>query len=166
MDDQDREILKTVEEFAKRLPKFSDGRIDYSKSKAAPVITVFIKYEGKVLLLKRSDKVSTYKEKWNTVAGYIDEPKPLREKVVEEIRDEVGIGEGNILSIRTGKPYEFTDKKVNKTWIVHPVLVEVKNNPAIKLDWEHTKYKWIIPEELKKFDIVPKLDKSLKNVFV
>lgn len=163
MDIQEREILKTIEEFAKKLPKFPDGRINYSNSDAAPVITVFIKHRDKILLLKRSDKVSTYRGRWNTVAGYLDELKPIHEKVLEEIREEIGVKKESILSQRIGKTYTFKDPQVNKTWIVHPVLVELKKIPDIKLDWEHTEYKWIKPEELKKFDIVPKIDESLRK---
>ena len=59
MEKQEKKILKTIEKFANKLPRFSDGRIDYSKSDTAPVITVFIKYEDQILLLKRSKKVRT-----------------------------------------------------------------------------------------------------------
>ncbi|MCK4520390.1 NUDIX domain-containing protein [Candidatus Parcubacteria bacterium] len=165
MDKTEEKILKTIKEFAKKLPKFPDGRIDYSNSDIAPVITVFIKYKDKILLLKRSNKVRVYQEKWNTIAGYLDEIKPVREKIVEEIKEEIGISEDNISSIHIGEPYEFTDAEVNKIWIVCPVSVELRNEPNIKLDWEHTEYKWIKPEELKKFDVVFNLDKSLENVF-
>ena len=165
MREEEQKILKTIEEFANKLPKFPDGRIDYSKSDTAPVITVFIKYGDKILLLKRSDKVRTYQRKWNAVAGYLDELRPIREKILEEVKEELGISEDNISQIRIGKPYQFTDTKANKTWIVHPVLTELKNKPEIKLDWEHTEYKWIKPEELKEFETVPNLDKSLENTF-
>ncbi len=40
---------------------------------------------------------------------------------------------------------------------------ELKNKPEIILDWEHTEYKWIKSKELKNFDMVPNLDKSLEN---
>jgi len=165
MDKKEEKILKTIEEFAKKLPKFPDGRIDYSSSNIAPVITVFLKYKDKILLLKRSKQVRTYQCKWNTVAGYLDELKPIREKVLEEIQEELGISKDSILSIRIGKLYEFTDGEVNKSWIIYPVLVELKSKPDIELDWEHTEYKWIKPEELKEFDIVSNLDKSLENAF-
>jgi len=162
MDEQ--KIFETIKEFAKKLPKFSDGRINYSSSDIAPVITVFVKYKNKILLLKRSNKVRVYQNKWNTVAGYLDELKPIREKVFEEIKEELGIDKSNVSTIIFGKTYEFIDNEVNKTWIVHPVLIELKSKPEIKLDWEHTEYKWIEPRELKKFDIVPKLEESLKRV--
>jgi hypothetical protein len=77
------------------------------------------------------------------------------------LREELEIEENNILSIRLGERYKLIDK--GKTWIVHPVLVKLKSWPEIKLDWEHVEYKWIKPGELKKFDIVPKLDESLKR---
>ncbi len=164
MDKQEQKILKTIGEFAKKLPKFPDGRIDYSSSNIAPVITVFVKYKDKILLLKRSDKVRVYKGKWFTVAGYLDEMKPLHEKIMEELREEIGVEESNISSIYFGESHKFTDADVNKTWIAHPVLVKLKNKPSIKLDWEHTEYRWIKPEEIKKFDTSPKLDESLIRV--
>ena len=63
-----------------------------------------------------------------------------------------------------GSPYEFFDTDEQKTWLVHPVLVELKQRPKIKLDWEHTEFKWISPDKLMTYDTVPKLDESLKRV--
>lgn len=155
-------LMEILMDLSKKLPRFPDGRLDYSKSDIAPVITVFIKYKDKILLLKRSEKVSTYRGKWNTVAGYIDEIKPLEKKVLEELREELGIERGNILSMHIAGHFEFADPKIGKTWIVTPVLVEIRE-PKIALDWEHTEYVWIRPEELKNFDTVPNLDKSLEK---
>ena len=157
-------ILDLLKKFSKKLPHFEDGRINYSDSDKAPVITVFVKYKDKILLLKRSNKVRTYQGKWNTIAGYLDEVKPIKEKVLEELREEINVNEKDISDIKYGNSYKLNDSKINKIWIVHPVLVELKNKVEIKLDWEHTEYKWINPEELKKFDIVTDLDKSLRNV--
>ena len=163
MDIQERKLLRLIEEFAKKLPKFADGRINYSDSDTAPVITVFLKYKEKILILKRSNKVSLYQGKWNTVAGYIDELKPIQEKINEEISQETGIKKEDISYHKIGKTYTFTDQLVDKTWIVIPAIVELKIKPKIKLDWEHTEYKWIKPEDLRKFDIVPKIDESLNR---
>jgi isopentenyldiphosphate isomerase len=164
MDQKERKILEIVKEFSKKLPKFKDGRIDYSDSDTAPVITIFIKYEDKILLLKRNDDVLTYKGKWNTVAGYLDELKSIQKKAEEEVKEELGIEKNNISSIFIRESYRFKDQKINRTWIVFPVLAELKNRLEIKLDWEHTEYKWIKPQELDRFDIVPNLKESLKRV--
>ncbi len=158
------DILGLIKKLEKELPKFPDGRINYSKSKIAPVITVFVKYGDRILLLKRSDRVSTYRGKWNTVAGYLDEVKPIEEKVFEELKEEVGIDRDLVSSIRIGKVYEFYDDKIDRKWIITPVLVELKELPKIRLNEEHTEYRWIRFDEIENFDTVPNLSESLKRV--
>ncbi len=163
MDKREQRISKTIRRFARSLPRDPDGKIDYSDSHVALSVTVFIKYRGKILLLKRSDKVRTYQGKWCPVTGYLEELKPIRKKALEEVQEETGISRSSISSIHIGKPYEFKDPKLGVTWIDHPVLLELKNKPDIELDWEHTEYRWIKPEELNNFDTVPELDKTLEN---
>ena len=153
-----------LREFAKKLPMFSDGRIDYSNSNRAPVLTCFVKYADKILLLKRSDKVRVYQGLWNSVAGYLDEFRPLEEKAQEELREELGIAAEIIKQTKLGQPYELYDESVGKIWIIFSVLVELNQEPVIKLDWEHTKYCWVSLEEVKNFDIVPGLDKTMARV--
>jgi len=163
MTNQEQKIIEMISEFAEKLPIFPDGRINYTNSDTSLVLTVFIKYKDKILILKRSNRVGNYPGKWNTVTGYLDETKPLIEKIMDEIQEEIGIKKDNILSHSLGEIFKFRDQKAKKTWIVHPAKVELKKKPDIKLDWEHTEYKWIKPEELKKFDTVPRLDLSLKK---
>ena len=83
-------INNILREF-KNLPRFKDGRVDYTTSNKAPVLIIFIKYKDRILLLKRSGKVSSYKNMWSTVAGFIDEQKPLKQKILEELKEETGI---------------------------------------------------------------------------
>lgn len=153
-----------LEEFNKTLPKFSDGRIDYSSSKIAPVITVFVVASGSLLILKRSDEVGNYKGKWNAISGYLDELRPIREKVLEELHEEVGIDLQMIESLEFGEVYELPDEDIDKTWIIQPVLVGLNTKPDLKIDWEHTEYKWINPEDLVKHDCISGLDLSFKKI--
>ncbi len=164
MEENNNKINEKIKELGGKLPKFSDGRINYTNSNICLVLTIFIICNDKILLLKRSDKVGTYKNKWNTITGYIDENKPLKDKINEEIEEEIGINKKNILSYEIGKSFEFDDKKLNKKWIVTPAKVKLKKFPSIKLNWEHTEYKWIFPSDLIKYNIVPKLDFSLKYI--
>ena len=161
---EDEYLFKIIEKLSKKLPKFDDGRVNYSKSKIAPIINVFIKYKDKILLLKRSDKVLAYKEKWNSLGGFLDELKSIKEKVLEELREELKINKNLIKSIKLAKPYKLFDKSIRRTWLIFPALVELNKMPKIKLDWEHTDFKWIYPEDIKKFDVVLKLDVSLNKV--
>ncbi len=158
------QALATIKFFAARLPKFPDGRINFRSATEAPVLTCFVKFRDNILLLKRSHRVGDYKGKWHTVAGYLDELKPLRQKALEEVHEELGIAENEVAAVHLGTPKKFTDTTINKTFIIHPVLVELKSQPTIALDFEHTGYAWIKPEDLAKFDTVPHLDKVLKAV--
>jgi isopentenyldiphosphate isomerase len=158
-------IEKILHEFQETLPKFPDGRIDYSNSEKALVLTCFIRYESKILLLKRSDKVSTYQKMWNSVAGYIDEIVTVEKKVLEELQEEIGITENIIEDIKIGEPYEIHGEKIKRTWITVPCLAELRQKPEIKIDWEHTDYKWIDPKKMTEYDIVPNLDKAYEKYF-
>lgn len=160
----EEEVHQLIQDFSKKLPHFSDGRIDYSQSDIAPVLTVFVTYKEKFLLLKRSTNVCTYQKKWNTVAGYLDNPKQtLFEKILEELNEELSITKDHISSYSFGQKYTFTDETNNKTWIVHPTLVTLSKKPTITLNSEHTKYTWISPNEINEFDTVPNLKKSMKR---
>jgi len=158
-------IIRTVKEFYNKLPKFPDGRINYANSDIAPVITCIVRFGDKILLLKRSNNVSTYKGKWQVVAGYLDEVRPLKEKVLEELREETGVLESNIKKMKYGKMFDFHDKDIGKTWIVNPALVELKEKPQIKTDFEHTEYRWVTEEQLKNLEISPDMRKSIEKAF-
>ncbi|KXA97648.1 hypothetical protein AKJ38_00635 [candidate division MSBL1 archaeon SCGC-AAA259I14] len=142
-------IPEIVKKSHRELPHFSDGRVDYSDADKAPTVITFLKHENKFLLLKRSDKVRTYKNKWCVVAGYLDELKPVGEKALEEVKEETGIREDEISEIYSGESFMFEDE--NKTWISHPVLMELKEKPDVVLDWEHTEYKWVKERDLDKY---------------
>lgn len=161
--DEEEKIRSLITSFSEKLPHFSDGRIDYTNSDTAPVITIFICLEDKVLLLKRSEKVLTYKGKWNTVAGYLDEIGPIQEKILEELSEELCIMEEDICLIKIGESYTFSDSSAKKTWIVYPVKVELCRDVPIILDWEHTEYIWINPKDIELFDTVPNAKISLKK---
>jgi 8-oxo-dGTP diphosphatase len=155
-----RELLQKFDD----LPRFADGRINFSGSNKAPVVTCFVEFDGRILLLRRSEKVRTYPGKWCTVTGYLDEPKTVRQKALTELEEELKIAEYATLDYRSGTPYEFEDPGSGKIWIVHPVRVRLAEPPRIVLDWEHTDFQWIAPETIGKYETVPMLERSLKTV--
>ena len=59
--------------------------------------------------------------------------------------------------------YSFRDEKLGREWIRNLYLVEL-STPEIKLDWEHTDYRWISPDEIDNFETTPGLTKDLKKV--
>lgn len=146
------------------LPRFPDGRINYHRARTAPVVTCVVRRGGDILLLKRGEKVSTYKGRWHVVAGYLDEPgKMVEEKAREELREEIGIHDDDIVGLQIGRTIEMDDPQLRKLWRIHPVLVDVKGDPPITLDWEHTDYRWVQPEEIPDYHPIPGLVEVLRR---
>ncbi|MEK6954763.1 MAG: hypothetical protein AABX01_07155 [Candidatus Micrarchaeota archaeon] len=54
------------------LPHFRDGRINFTDSRRAPIIACFVEYRGRILLMRRSSKVGTHRDRLNNISGYID----------------------------------------------------------------------------------------------
>ena len=101
--------------------------------------------------------VKTYKGLWGGVAGYIEENEKPYETALKEIREEVGIEKKNVSLIAQGGPIEFTDLDNGRKydWVIHSFLFKVKDVGKLKIDWEHSEYKWIDPSEIENFDTVP-----------
>ena len=129
-------------------------RIDYTNSEIAPVLVCFVKYQDKFLLMKRSDKVLAYKNLWSSLAGFIDDEKSIEDKIIEEIIEELGLEKENIVRIAKGEIYTYKDAKIGRDWVRYLYVAEI-STPNIKLDWEHTDYKWISPEEIKNYETTP-----------
>ncbi len=136
---------------------------DYTHSKTAPVLVCFIRHRDKFLLLKRSDKVLGYKNLWSSLAAFIDDEKTIENKIAEEIQEELGLEKEDIKRIVKGDVYTFKDEDLGRDWIRHLCLVEI-SNPDIKLDWEHTDYKWITPGEAADFQTTPGFAADLEKV--
>ena len=129
------------------------------------IVTAFIEYRGKILLLRRSQKVKTMKGKWAGVSGYIEKSEEPVRRAITEIEEETGFTNENIKFLEEGKPLEAADnmRPNNITWVVHPFYFR-SNIDDVQLDWEHDAYKWINPSEIEKFDTVPRLKEAFDGV--
>lgn len=120
------------------------------------VVTCLLHRKGKILMLKRSQKVGTNKGKWAAVSGFIERGERPEETALKEIAEETGIstarleGRGETLRIRDG----------THVWSIYPFLFEV-GDEDVKLDWEHTECAWVDPAELDGYDTVPGFRKVL-----
>ena len=127
------------------------------------IVTSIINSKGKILILKRSDDVGTYKGRWACVSGYIEKGEVADETALREISEELGLERDDLEFVRKGKVLYAREKEI--MWAVHPFLFQAKK-PEIKLDWEHDLYRWILPEEIKNYETVPKLKETIESVFI
>lgn len=136
------------------------GQVDYTNVRFAPVIDCVVRYGDKILLVRRSSELRIYPNLWTGVAGFLDDAKTLRQKVEEELVEEVGVESSHVINLKPGAIFEVEEPEYNKTWIVHPVLVEIDTD-QIKLDWESQDYRWLTPIEARTYPIVPSFGKVL-----
>jgi 8-oxo-dGTP pyrophosphatase MutT (NUDIX family) len=124
------------------------------------VVTCLLEHEGKILLLKRSNLVGTYRGLWGGVAGYIEELEDPYDTAMKEIREEAGIDADAVELVRKGNPIEFSDTYDGRryNWIVYPFLFHIQSKELVHMDWEHVEYRWVRPSEVRKLDTVPGLD--------
>ena len=101
---------------------------------------------------------------WNGISGFLDDGRGVAEKARDEIKEELGIDQECIISIHRGRVFEQDEPDYDKTWIVHPVLVEV-NSDKVTLDWEAEKYEWIEVGDAKKYKLLPGFDRVLEVLF-
>lgn len=128
------------------------------------IVTSFITYNDKVLILKRSNKVKSMKELWAGVSGIIEKNETPLERAKIEIFEEVGMSGDKVTLVKVGKEIRVNSPQYqNHEWEIFPFLFTTKN-PTITLNWENSDFRWINVEELEDYETVPSLQKVLFNL--
>ena len=120
--------------------------------------------QAEILLLRRSDRVSTYRGLWAAVSGYLEVESPL-EQAYREIEEEVGLGRGDVRLLAQGEPLVVPDETIDTRWSVYPFLFEALRPERLRLDWEHTESRWVRVEEMGGLETVPRLEEALARVY-
>ncbi len=120
--------------------------------------------QAQVLLLRRSERVGTYRGRWAGVSGYLEASPPL-EQAYREIEEEVGLGRDVVRLLAQGETLVVPDETIDMRWTVHPFLFEVLQPEHIRLDWEHTESRWVKPDEVSALETVPGLAEALARVY-
>lgn len=134
----------------------------------AEVVTCFLLRRGDggdtLLLLRRSDRVSTYQGLWASVSGYLESESPLKQ-AYREIEEEVGLHRSDLRLLAQGEPLIAVDETIDTRWTVHPFLFEVLRPERVRLDWEHVESRWVTVEEMGGLETVPRLEEALGRVY-
>lgn len=138
------------------------GTVDLEGVTGADVVTSFLEDgDGRILLLKRSPQVGSFRGRWAAVSGYLETAFPL-DQALQEIREETRIppsevdlvAEGSVVYARSGP----------QVFVVHPFRFRLRAAQPILLDWEHTEGRWVDPREIATLDTVPHLDTAWARV--
>lgn len=128
------------------------------------VVTSFLEEGGRILILRRSNKVGSYQGRWGGVSGYLDEGNSPRQQALQEIREETGLGEADVEQVAEGDVLHIEDEALGTEWLVHPFRFKIGARDKIKIDWEHIELAWIDPKELESHQTVPRLAETWMKV--
>ena len=144
------------------LERYLKSRLDTNRPDVKNVVTCFIRYTDKVLIVKRSKSVGTYQGFWSGISGYMEQ-EPLNQAYTE-IMEETSLNYNDVRLIRKGMPFEVMDANLNRKWIIHPFLFETSSKDKVRIDWENIEKRWVAPDEIDNFKTVPGLKQALVNV--
>jgi 8-oxo-dGTP diphosphatase len=125
------------------------------------VVTAFLRHRGKILLVRRSGDVGSYRGRWSAISGYLEDPTAL-EQARREIREETGLPAGEVQLVAEAPAVRVDEPAMGRCWVVHPFLFEVADPRHVRLDWENTELKWVEPQDLASYATVPRLADALQ----
>lgn len=135
------------------------GEVEVQGVQESRVVTCVIMHGGKLLALKRSQKVSTNRGLWAGVSGYIEDGEEPLDTALKEMREETAITEARL--VKTAPVYSV--RADDRVWRIHPFLFD-SSAPDVTIDWEHTEYRWIDPGEVERMAMVPGFVQVLRSL--
>lgn len=119
------------------------------------LVTVYIKYQNRFLLIRRSSKVLAHKGLWETISFNTEDA--TQESIKEDIADSIGIDAADIHAIR--KPGLIENAPLEKKLYIAEITT-----PSIQPGWEYDGYEWINAKEAKGKDTVPGIIEELELI--
>jgi ADP-ribose pyrophosphatase YjhB (NUDIX family) len=138
---------------------------------AAPthVVTCFLlrsdRGHDELLLVRRSERVRTYRGHWAGVSGYLEPGVTPEQQAYTEVREETGLTDEHVRLLAAGEPLPVLDAAAGLNWVVHPFLFRVLAPERIQTDWEAQGVAWVAPEALSARPTVPDLAEALARVY-
>ncbi|QLH74115.1 MAG: DUF126 domain-containing protein [Methanomassiliicoccales archaeon] len=156
VDGVDLELIRDDDEI---IVDGDEGTVEILDVKESSVVTCILRHGCKILIMKRSEKVATNKLKWAGISGYIEKGETPLETAYKDIAEEVGQMDPKLYKILP----VMTVRGDGHIWHIHPFIFDTED-PNVVIDWEHTEYRWITPNELDSYDTVPGLSKLVKDI--
>jgi hypothetical protein len=132
--------------------------------RSTKIVTSFVTNNQRFLILQRSNSVKSMKGLWGGISGVIEGAEEPLDRAKIEIFEEIGAKESMIRLLKSGKEMVISSPQYpNHQWVVFPFLFALEST-RISLNWENSTYRWITPDEIYRYKIVPSLDQVLFNL--
>jgi len=154
---------------ARRVSMPTDAPTGDAAQQPTHVVTCFAlrtdRGRDEILLVRRSDRVRTYRGAWAGVSGYVEPEVAPLDQAYTELAEEVGLGRDAVRLLCTGEPLSFRDDALAQSWVVHPFLFAPHVPDSIRTDWEAVEHRWVAPDEVRGLQTVPMLAEALDRVY-
>jgi 8-oxo-dGTP pyrophosphatase MutT (NUDIX family) len=139
----------------------SAGVVELWDVPALPVVTAFVQRgDGRVLLLRRSRRVGSFRGRWAAVSGHLEGRGP-EVQARRELEEETGLRARDLTLQAAGA--RLLVREPDRIYVVYPFRFSVRR-PRIRLDWEHTASEWIPPSHIGNRRSVPGLRAAWERV--
>jgi 8-oxo-dGTP pyrophosphatase MutT (NUDIX family) len=134
------------------------GCVELPEVKETHVVSCMVRDGDRYLLLKRSEQVGTFRGYWAAVSGYVEQGESPDQTAVKELQEETSL---DLTIAKVGATVKV--RSDDTIWVIHPFLFQA-NGPKVKIDWEHSEFRWLLADEMKGFQTVPGLEHVLRNL--
>jgi 8-oxo-dGTP pyrophosphatase MutT (NUDIX family) len=118
------------------------------------IVLVVVQCDGRICLVRRSERVATSRGLWSVVTGYVEPGVDPLEQATRELDEELGLRSPDVVLLRRLEPLPLTSAASGKRFLVHPFLFESGPERHVVLNWEHTELAWAEPVRLADSDCV------------
>jgi 8-oxo-dGTP diphosphatase len=127
------------------------------------VVTSIIENKNRILILKRSERVKSFRHKWACVSGYFEKNEDLLSRALIEIYEETKIDKRDLIlkKILNETIIKIKDEKI---LTIQPFFFSSKTK-NISMNWENSEFRWIKKDQIKNYETVPKLTELLLYCF-
>ncbi|GAB3689553.1 NUDIX domain-containing protein [Salinarchaeum chitinilyticum] len=134
---------------------------------AVAVATAFVRHDGEILAVSRSDDAPTYPGRWDGISGTIEAAEiqsgakaPIA-AARREVREEAGLEDFDL--VRAGEPLRVEAPEYDAAFEIHPMLFDARDR-TVALDSEFQAAEWVPATELLRRETVPRLFETYQQV--
>jgi diadenosine tetraphosphate (Ap4A) HIT family hydrolase/ADP-ribose pyrophosphatase YjhB (NUDIX family) len=147
---REERLIEDGDAAARRMrPEWAQYRRRFGDS-ASEVVACFLRKEGRVCLLKRSERLDSAPGRWHIVAGYLPRGAEPLEHALTEVAEETGLHHTQVQLLSAGGAITIGDPFRGMQWRIFPFLFEVLQGEP-QLNWEHDAFVWVDPTEISSY---------------
>jgi ADP-ribose pyrophosphatase YjhB (NUDIX family) len=125
------------------------------------VVTVFLRHNDRILLLRRSEKAATYQGFWSGISCNLNNGEDAFNRALQGIAKETGLSKEQVTLVCDSTPLDVPAPEFEACWVVHAYLFDIQDPQAITLDSDNLELLWVRPEQVINYHTVPALMKVL-----